>query len=50
MKYLNDFYNINFYTLGIISTRFVEDLRDLANEWQARLLLISDIVDEWLFF
>jgi dynein heavy chain len=32
----------------MLGTRFVQEIRPQVEEWEKRLVLISDIIDEWL--
>ena len=33
----------------MLGTRFVSEIRDKVEEWEKKLVLISDILDEWLY-
>jgi len=33
----------------MLGTRFVAEIRDTVEEWQKKLMLINDIIDEWLY-
>lgn len=33
----------------MLGTRFVAEIRDVVEEWEKKLVLISDILDEWLY-
>lgn len=32
----------------MLGTRFVQEIRPLVEEWEKKLVLISEIIDEWL--
>lgn len=32
----------------MLGTRFVQEIRPSVEEWEKKLVLISDIIDEWL--
>lgn len=32
----------------MLGTRFVAEIRPTVEEWERKLVLISDIIDEWL--
>lgn len=32
----------------MLGTRFVAEIRPVVEEWERKLVLISDIIDEWL--
>lgn len=32
----------------MLGTRYVADIREKVEEWEKKLVLVSDILDEWL--
>jgi dynein heavy chain, axonemal len=43
--------NLDDHQVGIqtmLGTRFVAEIRSTVEEWEKKLVLISDIIDEWL--